>query len=348
MARPRAGAGGEGAPLTPLRAFPKIELHLHLEGAAPPDLVRRLGAAQGIDLAGLFAPDGGFAASDFASFLVAYERMSRVFDDPDTYADLTEAVLAAQAAEGVIHTEIFLSPPSLFGGDAGRWEAMRAAAEAGADRAEARGGPLCRFVPVLIRHHGPEAAASGAAAMLRAPRGRIRGLGLAGEERVFAPADFARPFRAAAEAGLRLTAHAGEWAGPESVRAALDALGPQRIGHGVRAAEEPALVARLAAEGVHLEICPGSNIALGLYPSLAAHPVEALRRAGVGLSVSTDDPPFFRTDMTREYAGLAAAFGWGRAEFEGLARAALAAAFVEPEARPALAARLDAALAACQ
>ncbi len=310
--------------------------------------MRRLAAEQGIALDGLFAPDGGYAASDFATFLAAYERMSRVFEDPETYADLAYSVLAGQAAHGVIYSEIFLSPPSLFEGDVGRWEAMRQAVERGADRAEEAHGILCRLIPVLIRHHGSEAGAEGAAAILRAPRGRIRGFGLAGEERVLSPADFAKPFRAAAEAGLRLTAHAGEWAGPESVRAALDDLGPERIGHGVRAIEDPSLVARIAAEGVFLETCPGSNVALGVFPTLAAHPVDRLRDADVRLSVSTDDPPFFRTDMTKEYDGLARAFGWGAEDFAGLAAAAFEASFLEAEARPGLAARLDAALAACQ
>lgn len=324
--------------MTDFAAIPKIELHIHLEGAAPPALVRRLGAEQGLDLTGLFDETGGYAWSDFTTFLAAYEHMSRVFEDPETYSDLVEAVLREQAANGVIYTEIFLSPPSLFGGDRGKWEAMRAAAEAGANRVE---DMTCSFIPVIIRHHGPEAAASGAAAMLSAPRGRIRGFGMAGDERQFLPRDFARPFAAAREAGLRLTAHAGEFGGPDSVRAALDDLRVERIGHGVRAIEDPALVARIAAEGVTLEVCPGSNLALGLYPSLVAHPVEPLRRAGCRVTVSTDDPPFFRDTMTKEYESLAGAFGWGAADFAALARTALDAAFCEEATKAALARRLD-------
>ena len=324
--------------MTGLAAFPKIELHIHLEGAAPPALVRRLGAAQGLDLASLFDADGGYAWSDFTTFLAAYEAMSKVFENPETYADLVEAVLREQMANGVVYTEVFLSPPSLFGGDCGRWEAMRAASEAGADRLP---GIACRFIPVIIRHHGPEAAASGAAAMLKAPRGRIRGFGMAGDERSFLPKDFAAPFAAAREAGLRLTAHAGEFGGPESVRAALDDLHVERIGHGVRAIEDPALIARLASEGVTLEVCPGSNVALGLYPSLAAHPVARLRAAGCRVTISTDDPPFFRDTMTKEYEGLAETFGWVEADFAALFAAALEAAFCGSETKAALSRLLD-------
>ncbi len=324
--------------MTDLRAVPKIELHLHLEGAAPPALVRRLGAEQGKDLTGLFDETGGYAWSDFTTFLAAYETMSKVFEDPETYADLTEAVLLEQAANGVVYSEIFLSPPSLFGGDCGRWEAMRAAAEEGADRVQ---GIDCRFIPVVIRHHGPELALTGTLTMLKAPRGRIRGFGMAGDERAFQPQDFAGCFARAREAGLRLTAHAGEFGGPESVRAALDDLHVERIGHGVRAIEDPALVARLAAESVTLEVCPGSNLALGLYPSIAAHPVAPLREAGCRVTISTDDPPFFRDTMTKEYEALSKTFGWGDADFETLYRTALDAAFCGPETKAALARRLD-------
>lgn len=327
------------------RAFPKLELHLHLEGAAPPGLVRELGAAKRIALDGLFDGQGRYASSDFTSFLAAYERMSKVFGGPDDYRALAEAVLAEQAANGVIYSEIFLSPTSL-GYDAGEWRDILAGIEAGAEAAEAAHGIVCRFIPVVIRHHGPELAAQAAAAILAAPRGRMAGFGMAGDERVHAPADFARVFAGMAEAGFRLTCHAGEWGGPDSVRAALDDLKVERLGHGVRAAEDAELVRRLAAEGVCLEACPGSNVALGVYPTLAAHPVEALRRAGCAVTISTDDPPFFHTTMTAEFEGLAAAFGQGREAFEGYARTALGAAFCDDATRATVGARLERRLAA--
>lgn len=331
--------------MTDWRAFPKLELHAHLEGAAPPDLVRRLGAAKGVDLGGLFDAAGAYNSSDFTSFLAAYERMSEVFATPEDYRALTEAVLAAQAAEGVIYSEIFLSPTSL-GYDPAAWADNLAGIEAGADAAEAQDGIVCRFIPVVIRHHGPEKARMGARAILAAPRGRMTGFGMAGDERVHAPADFAAAFAEMAEAGFRLTAHAGEWGGPESVAAALDDLKAERVGHGVRAAEDGELVRRLAAEAICLETCPGSNVALGVYPSLADHPIEALRRAGCAVIVSTDDPPFFHTTMSGEYAALAATFGQGRAAFEGCARTALAASFCDGETKARVAGRLEERLAA--
>ncbi|MEM7268576.1 MAG: adenosine deaminase [Pseudomonadota bacterium] len=322
------------------RDFPKLELHLHLEGAAPPPLVQRMGAEQGVDLEGLFNADGGYNSNDFTSFLAAYEKMSRVFTKPEHYKALTEAVLAECHAHGVLYAEIFLSPTSM-GYTPAEWLETLAAIEEGADAAEAEHGVLCRFIPVAVRHHGPEKALEAAEVAISAPRGRMRGFGIAGDERVHAPVEFAPAFAMMKEAGFRLTAHAGEFGGPESVRAALDDLWIERVGHGVRSAEDPELVKRLADEGVTLETCPGSNVALGVYQALADHPVASLAEAGVNVTISTDDPPFFHTTMTREYETLEETFGFGQGDYAGFARNALAAAFCEDEVKAKLGAALD-------
>ena len=168
------------------------------------------------------------------------------------------------------------------------------------------------------------------------------GFGIAGDEQAGKPKDFAWSFDCAREAGLRLTAHAGEWGGPESVRDALDDLGVERIGHGVRAIEDLALVDRLAEDGIVLEVCPGSNVALGVYPDWRAHPIEKLRSRGVKVTVSTDDPPFFHTTMSHEFDRLADAFGWDEGEFDALNRGALDAAFCDEATRDRIAKILEA------
>jgi adenosine deaminase len=325
--------------VTDWKSFPKLELHCHLEGAAPPDLVRRMGAEQGIDLTGLFDADGTYNSSDFSTFLAAYEQMSKVFAKPESYRQLTEAVLAEQAKNGVIYSEIFLSPTSL-GYDAGQWEEMLAAIEEGADEAETTYGIICRFIPVIIRHHGPEKASAAAAVMRRASRGRMTGFGIAGDERQFQCADFSAVFADMKEAHFRLTAHAGEWGGPESVRDALDILHVERVGHGVRAIEDPLLVARLAETQITLEVCPGSNVALGVYPDLANHPVKRLCDAGCAVTISTDDPPFFHTTMTDEYANLEATFDMDAKQFRLFGDTAIDAAFCEDETKAILRGRL--------
>ncbi len=314
------------------RAEPKVELHLHLEGAAPPALTRALAARKGMALG-----DDPYAWSDFTGFLHAYDRVSTVYQTAEEERALAEAVLRECAAHGVIYAEITISADH-----AGhhRWAEHLAALDAGAAAAEAATGVVARFVATCVRRAGPEGAEAVARLAVEAGHPRLVGFGMAGDERLHAPRDFARAFAIAREGGLRLTAHAGEFAGPESVRGALDHLGVERVGHGVRAVEDPELVRRLAAEGVTLEVCPGSNVALGVVPSLAAHPIAALDAAGVRLCVSTDDPPFFRTDMTAEYAGLAAAFGWGRDHLRALSRRALAAAFCDDATKARLAPRL--------
>jgi adenosine deaminase len=156
-------------------------------------------------------------------------------------------------------------------------------------------------------------------------------LGLSGIEARYPNEPFAEHFAEAERAGLHRVAHAGEHAGPESIRSALAVARAERIGHGVRAVEDPALVAELARLRVPLEVCPTSNLCLGVYPTLAEHPFDRLYRAGVRVSVSSDDPPFFDTTLTAEYRRLSLAFGYGPAELAGLAAASFRHSFLPPD-----------------
>ena len=154
------------------------------------------------------------------------------------------------------------------------------------------------------------------------------------------PADFAKAFEIARDAGLAITVHAGELSGAESVRGALDHLKPARIGHGVRAIEDPALVERLASDGVVLEVCPGSNISLGVFPSYAAHPFPKLRDAGVRVTLSSDDPPFFHTSLAQEYETARTWFGMDDEALMETTRTSIEAAFVDAQTRARLLSRL--------
>lgn len=325
------------------REFPKIELHLHIEGGAPPDLIRQLASEKGQRLDGVFAEDGAYAFRDFWHFLQVYEAATLVLRTPEDYRRLTRAVLAESAANGVIYTEMFLSPDFCGGRDLAAWREYLAAIEEGAAEATREHGIIMRGIVTPIRHFGPDKAKETALCAAETAGDFITGFGIGGDERAGKPRDFAWAFDCAREAGLRLTAHAGEWEGPDSVRAALEDLRVERIGHGVRAIEDAGLVERLAREGVVLEVCPGSNVALGLYPRLEDHPIARLREAGVKVTVSTDDPPFFHTTMTREYDGLARAFGWGAEEFAEINRVAAQAAFCDEATRDAIVKRLEAA-----
>ncbi len=329
--------------MTEFKSLPKVELHLHLEGAAPPAFIRAKAKAKGVDLSKIFDETGAYAYRDFPHFLDVYEAACTVLTSPQDFHDLTLAVLEQSAEHGVIYSETFLSPDFCGGGDVIAWRDYLAAIEAAAATAEAQMGITLRGVITCIRHFGPDQAKVIARCAQETAGGFITGFGIAGNEAVLKPIDFAYSFDAAREAGLGLTAHAGEWGGPDSVRDALRDLGVTRIGHGVRAIEDLALVDELAERGIVLEVCPGSNVALGLYKDTRAHPICRLHERGVKVTVSTDDPPFFHTTMTAEYQALARAFGWAEGEFATLNRTALDAAFCDADTRARLHKRLEAA-----
>ena len=325
------------------KTYPKVELHLHHEGAAPPAFIRGLAQEKNVDISKVFDERGHYAYENFVHFLSVYEAATSVLQTPEDYARLTRAVLEESAAHGVVYSETFLSPDFCGGGDVAAWREYLHAIEEVADEAEKTLGITLRGVITCIRHFGPEKARPIAVCAAETKGGFITGFGIAGDEGKGKPRDFTWAFDCAREAGLRLTAHAGEWGGPQSVRDALTDLKVERIGHGVRAIEDLALVDELAEKGVTLEVCPGSNVTLGLYPNWRKHPIEQLRERGVKVTVSTDDPPFFHTTMTREFEELERAFGWDAEVFGEITRTALDAAFCDEDTRARIAKKLESA-----
>lgn len=322
--------------------LPKVELHLHLEGAAPPAFIRGLAREKHMDLSGIFDDRGGYKYADFWDFLKVYEAATETLKSPEDYARLTLAVLEESAASGVVYSETFLSPDFCGGRDLGAWREYLHAIREASDQAEKTMGITLRGIITCIRHFGPDKARQTAKCAAETAGDWIVGFGIAGDEKVGKPKDFLWSFDMAREAGLRLTAHAGEWGGPESVRDALHDLRVERIGHGVRAIEDLALVDELAEKGVVLECCPGSNVALGIYPTFRKHPIGELHHRGVRVTVSTDDPPFFHTTMTREYEMLHEAFDWDDGVFRQIAQTSLDAAFCDVDTKTRIAKRLEA------
>ena len=315
------------------RDYPKLELHLHLEGGAPPAFIRGMAAEKNIDLSGIFREDGSYAYRDFTHFLSVYEAACTVLQSPEDFYRLTLAVLEESASHGVIYSETFLSPDFCGGGDLEAWRDYLAAIEAAAGEADEKFGITLRGIVTSIRHFGPERAKAPAICAARTSGTFLRGFGMAGAEEVGRPGDYAWAFDCAREAGLPLTCHAGEWGGPDMVADTLRDLRPARIGHGVNAIKDPALVDKLAEDGIVLEVCPGSNVFLGATGDWPKHPIAPLMERGVKVTVSTDDPPFFHTTMTREFEMLEKTFGWGEAEFAAVNQTALDAAFCDEETR---------------
>jgi adenosine deaminase len=319
---------------------PKLELHLHLEGAASPAFIKGLAAEKKLDISGIFDERGNYAYADFAGFLDVYEAATQALKTPEDYARLTTAVLQDCAEHGVVYAETFLSTDFCGGRDVGAWREYLAAIQEAAAAMEPQ--ITLRGCVTAIRHFGPERSRETAICAAETAGDFITGFGIAGAETVGAPRDFAWAFDCAREAGLGLTAHAGEWGGATMVRDTLDQLpGISRIGHGVQAITDLALCDRLIENDITLEVCPGSNVALGVVPNWAAHPIEKLRARGVKVTVSTDDPPFFHTTMTNEYDRLAHHFGWEDEIFREVEQNALEAAFCSAETRAIIAKRLQ-------
>lgn len=322
------------------RHLKKAELHCHIEGAAPPALALAQARKYNVDVGGLIE-DGAYVWTAFSDFLLCYDRIAGLFRSEEDYAALAEAYLVALAEAGTIYSEIIVSPD--HGNTIGLGaDAYLRGLGAGIEAARARTGIEGRMIITLIRHLGPEQAERTALYAATRPHPLVTGINLAGEERMHRVADFARAYDIARDAALGITIHAGEMAGADSVRDALTIVRPSRISHGVRAIEDPGLVAQLAEAGVVLETCPGSNIALGVFPSFDAHPLRALRDAGCRVTLNSDDPPFFNTSLAQEYEIASAVLGFADAEIDAMTRTAIDAAFVDETTRARLFAALDA------
>jgi len=315
-------------------AVKKAELHCHIEGAASPALVKAQARKYNADVSGFIAGDR-YVWSDFTEFLVAYDAAASLFRNEQDYALLAQTYLEGIAAENAIYAEIFVSPDHAVAAGLSTSAYLDGLAQ-GIAAAKASTGIECRMIIVGVRHFGAEKVEAAALLAASRPHPLVTGFGMAGEERFGKVADFARAFDIARDAGLGITIHAGELAGPESVRDALDHVHPSRIGHGVRASEDAALVRRIAEEGVVLEVCPGSNLALKLYPDISRHPFDHLRRAGVRVTLSSDDPPHFGSSIGREYQMAADAWGYGAADLTAITRTSIEAAFVDAPTRSIL------------
>ena len=321
---------------------PKAELHCHIEGAAPPSLVKRLAEQHGMDVSSVLDGSGKYLWSDFTTFLKAYDTASAVFKTPADYALLAETYFRMLAAEGAIYGEIFISPDHAQAAGLSYRSYVEGLA-AGMERAKNDTAIEGRMIAIGVRHFGSASVERVVKEVIGNPHPMVTGFGLAGDERSGHPANFAKAFRMASEAGLGTTAHAGEFGGPDSVVAALEFLRVKRLGHGVRAIEDSEVVKRLVEEGVVLEVCPGSNISLGVYTHLRFHPINMLRREGVKVTLNSDDPPFFGTTLGKEYSSVTATFDWSHEEQMDVTRTAIEAAFCDEATRNRLLVRLESA-----
>jgi len=292
-----AAGGGSGS-----GAFPKIELHVHLEGTVRAgtllQIARRNGVALPADsvegLAGLYA------YRDFAHFIEVWLLTTGALRTERDFRQVVVDYAAEAAGHGAVYIEGIFTPAEPAGRGCG-WDEVFTGYCDGARQAAEQHGVQVRLTPDIPRGYPLEAAELTARRAVAYRDRGVVGIGLGGPEADYPPEPFARAFAIAKDGGLGSVPHAGEAAGPASVRGALDSLHADRIRHGIRAAEDPGLLRELAARGVVLDVCPISNLRTGVVGSLAEHPLPALAAAGIACSVSTDDPAMFATDLATDY-----------------------------------------------
>lgn len=309
------------------------DCHLHFEGALPPEALRSLARRAGHR----FADDAAFtearaAVRGAADFLALYAEVCRLFRGPEDYAEASRAVVRALAADGVAYAEVYVSP-EIFG----RFHLDRRACLEAIDegfREEGRAaGATCRILLDAVRHWGPESAHRVLDLFESAPLSSVVGFGLGGDEAAAPAAAFAGVYQRARALGLKTSVHAGEWAGPDSVRDALDALQPDRIDHGIAAVEDPELLERLADLGTVIWVAPTGNLATGAVPGWDEHPLPRLFEAGVRVTLGADDPLLFATTTSGEYTVARERFGLDEATLALLAEHAWRGAFCTTDER---------------
>lgn len=322
--------------------IPKAELHVHLEGTMTPELVARIAERNRLPVPeGLLAEQGHFVFSDFLHFLDQYDKAASVIRTAEDYRDITYEYLARCAEEGAVYVELIASPDHArnVGLDVNEhWDGIAQGIEDARRDHEIEGWVLAS----VVRNFGVAAAERVVAELVARPRKEVVGFNMAGDEANYPAADYAHVFEQAhEEAGLGCAVHAGEHAGPSSVRAALALPGVTRISHGVRAIEDAALVDELADRQVVLEVCPTSNVVLKVYEGYAQHPLPELRRRGVKVTLGSDDPPYFGTTIGREYQVAADAFGLTDEDLLDLTQTAVNAGFAPDLVRQSVLKRLQ-------
>lgn len=324
-----------------IAGLPKAELHIHIEGSLEPELMFALAARNevAIPFASVEEVRAAYSFSNLQDFLDIYYAGANVLRTEQDFHDLAAAYFARAAADGVVHAELMFDPQTHT--DRGVpfatvIEGLLSACAA----AEREHGITSALILSFLRHLDEDAAF----ATLEAATpwlNRIAAVGLDSSEVGHPPVKFARVFAAARARGLKLTAHAGEEGPPDYVRQALDLLHVDRLDHGNRSLEDPALVARLARSGMTLTVCPLSNLKLCVVDDMAAHPIDRMLAAGLHVTVNSDDPAYFGGYIGDNYRAVATARGLDRRDLARLARNSFLGSFLPDAAVAAHLARLD-------
>jgi len=318
----------EPRPSSFITQLPKAELHLHLEGSIDPttllELRRRHGKSSTRD-----EVERLYQYRDFRGFLTAFKDVTEDLQTPDDYELITYRLMEKLKAENVLHSEVYISVGVCL------WrkqdfDAIFEGLERGRARGERNLGVSLLWIFDAVRQFGPEKAQEVAELAVQHRSSNVVGFGIGGDEQQAGPELFRDIYAYAAESGLRLTAHAGESAGPESIWGALN-LRAERIGHGLTAYQDSELIEELSKRQVPVEICLTSNLRTGCCPSLAEHPARNYFDHGLMITLNTDDPAMFGTSLNREFQLAQDTFGFTDEHLRELARNSFEASFLPAE-----------------
>ena len=323
-------------------AIPKAELHLHIEGTLEPEMMVALAARNrvAIPFASVEEVRAAYRFTDLQSFLDIYYAGAAVLQTEEDFHDLAAAYFDRAAADGVVHAEIFFDPQTHTHRGI-PFDTVARGLFAAVEGAKARHGMTVGLIMSYLRHLDEDDAF---ATLHQAEPwlDRFVGVGLDSSEVGNPPAKFARVFAASRERGLKLCAHAGEEGPPAYIHEALDVLKVDRIDHGNRAMEDPALIARLARNAMTLTVCPLSNVALRNVDTLVDHPIDRMLDAGLRATIHSDDPAYFGGYIAENFRVTAAARNLSRAQVVTLARNSFLGAFLDDAALAGHLATLDA------
>jgi adenosine deaminase len=328
-----------------IAGLPKAELHMHIEGSLEPELMFALARRNQVEIPfeSVEAVRAAYSFSNLQDFLDIYYQGADVLRTEEDFCDLACAYFERAAADNVVHAEIFFDPQTHTARGIPYDTVMRGLLAGMAD-AEARHGISAKLILCFLRHLD-EADAFVTHEQARPWRDRIAAVGLDSSELGHPPEKFARVFAAAAALGLKRVAHAGEEGPPAYVWEALDILEIDRLDHGNRSLEDEALTERLARAQMTLTVCPLSNLKLCVVPDMAAHPIDAMLRAGLRATINSDDPAYFGGYVNDNYRAVAAGRNLSRDDLATLARNSFLGAFLGEAEKQAHLARLDAYLA---
>lgn len=312
-----------------IASLPKAELHLHLEGAIEPATLLEIQRSHGLKAATLQDTEKLYQYSDFTGFLKAFKAITEPLQAPADYELITYRLMEHLKAEHILHAEVYVSVGVCLRRKQD-FVAIFEGLERGRTRGERDFGVSLLWIFDAVRQFGAAEAQRVAELTVQYQDRNVVGFGIGGDEHQAAPELFRSVYAYCAEHGLRLTAHAGETAGPESIWGALN-LRAERIGHGLTAQQDPDLIEELAERQIPVEICVTSNLRTGVCCSLAEHPVRNYFDQGVMITLNSDDPALFATSLAREYQIVQDQFGFSDEHLRELARNSFEAAFLPPE-----------------